>query len=91
MDEHYRTAWSYMGGTIVVAGGTLLHSVVLPDAPVHAFLLSLGAGSVATIAATLLGRAPSEEVGAPSTQARHGPILPLLIALAIRCPTSIPS
>jgi hypothetical protein len=21
MDEHYRTAWSYLGGTVVVAGG----------------------------------------------------------------------
>ena len=81
MDEHYRTAWSYMGGTIVVAGGTLLHSVVLPDAPAHAFLLSLGAGSVATIAATLLGRAPSEEVGAPSTQARNCPSFPSLLLL----------
>jgi hypothetical protein len=58
MDEHYRTAFSYLGGTVVVSGGALLHSVVLPDAPVHAFLLSLGAGSVATLAATLLGRGP---------------------------------
>ena len=58
MDEHYRTVWSYMGGTFVVAGGALLHFVILPDAPVHAFLLSLGAGSVATFAANLLGRGP---------------------------------
>ena len=58
MDEHYRTVCSYLSGTMVVAGGALLHFVIIPDAPVHAFLLSLGAGSVATIAATLLGRGP---------------------------------
>ena len=58
MDEHYRTVCSYLSGTMVVAGGALLHSVVLPDAPVHTLLLSLGAGSVATLAATLLGHSP---------------------------------
>ena len=58
MDEHYRTARSCLGGTAVVAGGALLHSTILLDAPAHAILVSLGAGSVATVAATLLGRGP---------------------------------
>ncbi len=58
MDEHYRTTCSYLGGTAIVTGGALLQSTILLDAPGHAFLLSLGAGSVATLATSLLGRGP---------------------------------
>jgi hypothetical protein len=58
MQDRHQSAYSYLGAIVVVAGGALLHSTVLPDAPVLSLLLSLGAASMATVAAALLGRGP---------------------------------
>jgi hypothetical protein len=41
MQERHNAAYSYAGAIVVVAGGALLHSTVLPDAPVLCLLLSL--------------------------------------------------
>ncbi len=56
MGHPYGPACSYLGAAVIVVGGAFLHSTVLPDAPVFAFLLSLLAGSLATIATALAGR-----------------------------------
>jgi len=58
VQDRHQSTYSCLGATIVVAGGALLHSTVLPDAPVLSLFLSLGAGTVATITAALLGRGP---------------------------------